>query len=526
MNDVERDLRELFERKAGSVGGVAPKLPETVRKRGRRRQIGTTVVGAFTVVAVAVVSFAGLRAIDRGEPDGVIPAHDPWAGYDVFERTATIGNLTVTSPSDWYLVDQWWIGASTITSVSGTESCAIGPDEQEQTCETVESSTKPVRVPQGLPVFQLSNVDPGLGMPRCGQRLAAGEAVLYVAVDNDMMAAGGMAPPWPVRPEDRSSGACGAGMYASFSAGQVSYLAWMGFGEGIDGEDRGELMAAFEALHVGDGTLEPPRSPGPAYVIAGGENAAGPWTLEARASPPGALSSNVELTLVGAEGGSVVEGFGVPAVPIEQAGGDPTFGAVTKHADSVELRSDGVVEPARIVPVPPSLGSGFDLFFGSHEGDVVADAVALDADGHPLGGSYVVPPLAVTDDGNFVIARLDAFGSTWELSAPRDGNGCSLRRTPSGSDGVGGSCEVSTMSTGGRNGYAFMYGTLPDAADTAQVVAADGATYPCGVLTTGPSGRRYFVIALEGAGPGEFQVLRADGTVIERRELSWADPRA
>ena len=30
MNDVERDLRELFERKAGSVGGVAPRLPERV----------------------------------------------------------------------------------------------------------------------------------------------------------------------------------------------------------------------------------------------------------------------------------------------------------------------------------------------------------------------------------------------------------------------------------------------------------------------------------------------------------------
>jgi hypothetical protein len=333
-------------------------------------------------------------------------------------------------------------------------------------------------------------------------------------------------PPFPEPLSDEvTDGLCGPGRYAQSQIDGIRIIAWMGVGDGVAAGDLTDLERAYGRLEVAPKKREP-LADGPdvaSYVIAGGENAAGPWRLEARPSPPGALSSNVALTLFGAEGGSVVEGFGVPAVPIEQAGGDPTFGAVTKEAASVELRSDGVVEAARIVPVPPSLGSDFDLFFGSHEGDVIAEAVALNADGQTLGGSYVVPPIDVTADGNLVIARLEAFGSTWELSAARHGNSCSLRSTSYGGGG-GGSCEISTTTDGGPRGFAFVYGTLPPAAHTAQVVAADGATYPCGVLTTGPSGRRYFVIALEGAGPGELQLQRADGTVIERIELSWADP--
>ena len=65
MNDVEHDLRELFERKASSVGGVAPRLPETVRKRGRRRQLGTAFVGGLTALAVV----AGSRRRPPRDPD-------------------------------------------------------------------------------------------------------------------------------------------------------------------------------------------------------------------------------------------------------------------------------------------------------------------------------------------------------------------------------------------------------------------------------------------------------------------------
>lgn len=382
MNDVERELRELLERKAGSVGGVAPRLPEAVRKRGRRRQASTAMIGAFTVAAVALVSFAGLRSIDRVDGDGRVPVDDPWAGYEVFERTATIETITITTSSDWYLVNQWWIGAGTITSFGGsTSACEIGPQGQEEDCKTVESSPVPVPVPQGLPVFQLSNIDLGLGMPRCGEPLTEGEAVLYVAVDNDVPGSAESPPPWPTSLQDQASGPCGAGMYASFSAGSVAYLAWAGFGEGVSDGDRDELLAAFDAMRLSEESFQPPKTRGPAYVIAGGENAAGPWRLELRPSTSEGPNTNVDLHLIGAEGtGTGVGDFTVPdATPIEQAGGDPTFGAVTKEATGVELRLEEGTPPipATLVPLPRTLAYPFDLFFGSNPSDVPATAVAL-----------------------------------------------------------------------------------------------------------------------------------------------------
>jgi Ca2+/Na+ antiporter len=80
MNDVEHDLRELFDRKASSVGSVAPKLPVAVRKRSRSRELGTVLVGGFTILALVVGSVAVLRAVDTGRRSDRIATDDPWAG--------------------------------------------------------------------------------------------------------------------------------------------------------------------------------------------------------------------------------------------------------------------------------------------------------------------------------------------------------------------------------------------------------------------------------------------------------------
>ena len=415
MNDVERELREMLEHKASSVGGVAPRLPETVRMRSRRRQAASATVGAFTVAAVALVSFAGLRALDLGSTDDRVPGTDRSDGYEVFERTATIETVTITSPSDWYLVNQWPIGAGTITTWSGsTETCEVRPDGTEN-CETIESSPTPVAEPEGLPVLQLSNIDLGLGMPRCGDPLTEGEAVLYVAVDSDAMEAGETPPPWPPATHERASGPCGAGMYAWFSAGSAPYIAWMGFGQAVSDRDREELLSTFERLGVTDEALQPPRSQGPAYVIAAGDNAAGPWRLELSPSTGGGPDANVELQLVGAEGGTGTRNFTVPnETPIEQAGGDPTFGAVTKEATGVELRLEEGTRPipAQIVPLPSSLAYPFDLFFASNPSDVPATAVALG-----VGAETATSPTQEPEEGPGVrrVATGVTGGTAWAL---------------------------------------------------------------------------------------------------------------
>ena len=111
-DDMERRLRELFEDKA-TDSAAASRAPEPVVKRARRRQVGTIAVSVVTVIALAGVSFAGIRTLNGTGERGLMPADiSPYDSgrYPVFERTAVIESLSVTSPSDWYLVNQWPLG--------------------------------------------------------------------------------------------------------------------------------------------------------------------------------------------------------------------------------------------------------------------------------------------------------------------------------------------------------------------------------------------------------------------------------
>lgn len=395
MNDVERELRQMLEHKASSVGGVAPRLPDTVRSRSRRRQAAMATVGAFTVAAVALVSFAGLRALDLPSNDGRVPGTDQSDRYEVFERTATIETVTITSPSDWFLVNQWPLGAGVATTTSASSSCAVavGPGEpQTEVCEGGSvSSPDPVAAPRAVPLLLLSRTDPGLGASPCLQgnvELANDTAMLEVAIDVRAVqqieaGVGPNLPSWPVAFDEEAvtDGPCGPGHYVRFQVGNYPYLAWIGFGPGAPDDVRRSLFDIGNRLHVLDmgirGTLE--ETPG--YVIAGGDNAAGSWRLELRPSTSDGPDANIDLHLIGAEGaGPSVADFTVPdATPIEFGGGDPTFGAVTKEATGVELRLEEGTPPipATLVPLPPSLAHPFDLFFALNPSDVPATAVPL-----------------------------------------------------------------------------------------------------------------------------------------------------
>ncbi|HJR96753.1 MAG TPA: hypothetical protein VJ979_02465 [Actinomycetota bacterium] len=157
-----------------------------------------------------------------------------------------------------------------------------------------------------------------------------------------------------------------------------AFIAWAAFGDQTDPDDRQLVFDAFADMSFGRRMASRPSLPA-AYVVAGGENAAGPWRLEL-APTSGEDNANVHLQLVGSEGSGVDAGpFTVPDVPIEQAGGDPTFGAVTKGASGVELRLEEGTSPipAQVVPLPPSMPFDFDLFFASYDGDVPARALPI-----------------------------------------------------------------------------------------------------------------------------------------------------
>ena len=408
MNDVEHDLRELFDRKASSVGGVAPRLPEQVRKRSRRREVGTVLLSGLTALALVVSSVAVLRAVDAGRGSDRIATDDPWEGYEVFERTATIETLTITSPSNWYLVNQWPMGARAARGRnSGNCSVAVPPDgdEQSEVCsEGTDGQGQDSSFPM-VPMLMLSNTDLGLGPSACldgDLALQGDDAVLEVAIDTravDLIESGddpGL-PGWPVAfdPNGATGGPCGEGHYVRFQVGRYPYIAWAGFGPDASQEVRETLFEIASAMQIDQQAfVRGTRERTPAYVIAGGENAAGPWRLELRPSTSADPTANVELAVISPEGGGAGTGdFSVPGdTPIEQAGGDPTFGAVAKEASGVELRlEEGTPSiPATIVPLPPSMPFDFDLFFASNDADVQATAVALDDDGVPIAPSAPV----------------------------------------------------------------------------------------------------------------------------------------
>jgi hypothetical protein len=379
------------------VGTVAPKLPEHVRKRSRRRELGTVLVSGITVVALVIGSLAAVRALSEGTDRTPTPAEDPWAGYDVFERTAKVGNFTITSPSDWYLVNQFpW--ARTLwpqlqkQQERDLEACADEPTpEERRSCRSGLSG-----VPGDgyvLPLLMLSDTDRGLESSPCFDRsfsVAPDEAVMTVALDELYFAANfgaGDRAQWPVpfdtpSADDRLS--CGPGTYVYFAANDIPYVAHFAFGDSVSEEERQTLIASFEGMRVEGGqeflVEEPQPDDRAAYVIAGGENAAGPWTLELRRSTGDGPSANVELSVISPEGEIGAGDFSVPDdAPIEQAGGDPTFGAVTKEASGVELRLEEGTPPipAQVVPLPPSMPFDFDLFFASNDSDVQAQAVPI-----------------------------------------------------------------------------------------------------------------------------------------------------
>ena len=119
----------------------------------------------------------------------------------------------------------------------------------------------------------------------------------------------------------------------------------------------------------------------PAYVLAGGENAAGPWTLQLRTgrSP----DSSLELSLISAEGGTTISDPRVSeGSPIVQAGGDPVYGVVITEATGVEVRSESSTssEPAQLIPLPPRVPFDFDVFFAPNASDEPATALPLGLD--------------------------------------------------------------------------------------------------------------------------------------------------
>jgi hypothetical protein len=548
--DIERELRELFREKAGEAPVATFKAPtaapQEVLRRGRRRQVGTVLGSAAIVLVLIVGSVAGLNALLRGDEDPF-----PTGQYEVFQRTATIEAFTVTSPSDWFLVNEWPLSTQiAVGSGSASGECAAaapGVGQPSPVCTSTEQSPQVEALPQGLPMFQLSNVDTGLDGVACHQDLSAGAAVLYVAFDYQRAVLGAKDPstrPWPVELGEQAAAGdwCGAGRYATFSVDGEPFFAWVGFGDDVTEADRSTVLAAYESLAVDDGWEPlPPNALTPAYVIAGGsEGANGPWRIELRPE-----ADAVELSLEDGPAPTVLLTDG-SAAPITWTGTDPIFGVVTKGAVGVEFRPGtenddyglgGSPVSGTILPVPPSMGSlGFDLFFidtpegyGELGGRVIAlgidevispsptptsepraDVVSLS--GGDAEHTWIVRFIGSFDDGTACIrVRLDA-----ESFDPPCPGAAALRNSLAGSR---------PSMHGWLTSYYLLAGSVPPEVADIRFVDTDGQA-PIRELqcTTGPRGwtdKQVCAISLPPGGSGTLQYLDTEGNVIYEDGMDW-----
>ena len=96
MNDLERDLREVFQEDARHVPAPAT-APEGLRRSARRRQAvfgGAVALAGLAVVAGIVVGATTLLSQESGPQPAAVP-----------KTTGTMNGITITYPEPWHLID-------------------------------------------------------------------------------------------------------------------------------------------------------------------------------------------------------------------------------------------------------------------------------------------------------------------------------------------------------------------------------------------------------------------------------------
>lgn len=397
--DLEQRVRRALDEDAGKAPRVG-RAPEGLRRRVRRRQAGTAAAAVAGLAAVVALTFAGIQAFDGDDRFAPTPRDEHTR--TVFERTATIEGFTVTSPSDWYLVDYWPV---TGRANEITEAATRG--------ESIPGS-KWIPGAAGVPVLQLTNEDPGLGAPICGSPTGddpfPGDGVgLYVGFDSAAMRLqdpGGGLPVWPGTIPVEGTG-CEGGTFVRFGVPRgdqlLPYLLWYGAGPDASDEDRAQLDAIVDGLVVADRQtgLSLPGTDTPGFVLWGGTNEDGStWTIEARPT-----DVNVDLKLVtrDADGTYSEGGFADFDVPPNDVDGG-FMGVVAEEAERVEFQPTDGSAPAiaQLTDLPASLGYRADAYFfpsgyPSKTDPIDGELVAIMAPPSPSVDPATVPGGVVVD---------------------------------------------------------------------------------------------------------------------------------
>jgi hypothetical protein len=418
MTDLEQRIRQVLTDDARQAPRIE-RVPETVRPRIRRRQAATAVVAGLTLLAVSVASFATVKALSPSAQ--TIPVHP--GNQVVFQRTATIDGFTVTSPSDWPMVDY----RTAWSSITGRP-LGSGP-----------SPLWPPSPYAGIPIFQITNYDAGLGSPVCGTAkegsMAGGNTlprdgvVAYLGYDVAGVRVSQGTPAWPdaLSPPPGGLSGCGvdaAGLWSNVERGGQAFpfFLWTAAGADASKADLTTLNAIRSSFTVAAGPA-PLTSPteAPAYVLDAGTHEDITWLVEAAPAAP-----TIDLHVLRTDPSGVTSVIGAPDInapflPIEGA----TFGVVTKDALQVELRPAAGGEPlqARIIPLPSSMQFPFNVFVFEQDPTVPGNVVAVGPAGDLSTPGPATPPTVSptstipTPVGDRLASGTWPDGSTWTVDA-------------------------------------------------------------------------------------------------------------
>ncbi|MDP9300408.1 MAG: hypothetical protein M3P43_05870, partial [Actinomycetota bacterium] len=432
MKEFDRELREMFKRRAADV--LVPLPPSaTVTRRTRRRQLGVVIVAMLVVATVVLVPVLVLRMRVGGsstlEPTNAVVLPEAPPGFEA----AALPYASIAYPKGWYLLD-----TSPLTST--------GPPQPVGQLSS--------------PILQLANFDPDLPhAPRCmvdPDSIPSSGVLLTIGVMSPEEAS--LYPPsgtWPAQLAPYPSGVdpvCAQGReLASWTgASGAVYWAQAGWGAGASQADIDAMHRAFESL------LLPPSDQ--------------PWldgmaAFQGQGTPRVVLGTttfgNDVLTFVAYLELNKTLWVGVESngswtsATAPHTGSDPNppisagltvvgqqaallDGTISPEVARVEVRTDaGDVVPMNVLPLPPSLGTDdryvWALVPNAGDGSTV---VGYDAHGDPIGDpSYPVSP-------NQEIAHGTEAGQVWKLELTHDNTGWGLSFSYGDGSGGGGGTDL------------------------------------------------------------------------------------
>jgi hypothetical protein len=408
VNDLERDLRELFETRARNA--AAPSTPAPgVLERARRRQFGTAFAAILGSLAILSGSIVGVRALVTSEEQrqGVVaPALS--TAPDGF-RPVVLPYLSIAYPEDWFLV-------------------ALEP------------------VPSGDRVLQLTNFDAGAARVDCeqGASLPAGGVLLEVQLG----AGQEPLPRWPaslgVVPGD--GGPCGADGVrgASWTAGGTAFSATALLAPDAAQDEVDLMERAFESLAFPEDAPQTEQLLGTSnLVLDSADSPVGPVALYA--FEDGSERASVWIGIAGPAGSHLSGAGQVSRDPplfdenvtmnLDSWGG-VVWGDVSNNVVRAELRTvEGATFPATLIELPDSLLGGHAVWgiVDRHTSDRVT-TLLYDAQGNVLNDFFPTGPRVTIATGT------DPEGGPWELSLESTNEGTGLSFSFTNSGGGGGCC--------------------------------------------------------------------------------------